>query len=238
MLKQRVLSEVMSTLDRHPRLSRLLLRPIASVPRLSDALKVLPRAFMGASAFEIHDVDVEAGRIGIGGVDEVIFSSKFVELFHRELAAKMGEEEKNRTLYAIGRQGAWWEVDQALAHQRWAPKRLADLIANGATLDALRAEPELARFFELTMKMVLRLIINEGGWGVVDELDFASRPIRSSLVNSQEARWLGPAETPQCHLAAGAMAGYASRIFGETLTAREVECEATGASRCLFEIDR
>ena len=95
----------------------------------------------------------------------------------------------------------------------------------------------MARFFGLAMKMVLRLIINEGGWGPV-EINLASSPIRITLSNSQEARWLGPAEKPVCHLSAGVMAGYTSGICGEDLDVREVRCQAMGAPTCLFEIDR
>ena len=238
MLRERTLSIIMSVLSRHPTATRLLLGPIANAPVLSRFLHVLPRAFMGATAFEIHDVDMKGGRISLGRVDEVIFSSKFLKLFHDEIAARTGEDEKNRILYDIGRQGGYWEVDQALKHGRWAPKVLADLIENGATLDAIRTSPTMARFFAETMRMVLRLIINEGGWGFVDELEFHTSPMKTVIANSQEAKWMGPSKSPVCYIAAGVMAGYSSRILGEDVTAREVACKAMGAPKCVFEIDR
>lgn len=238
MLNERILATIMSVLSRHPKAARILLGPIANAPLLSRFLHVLPRAFMGATAFEIHDVDVKGGRISLGRVDEVIFSSKFLELFHNGIAARTGEDEKNIILYDIGRQGGYWEVDQALKHGQWAPRVLADMIENGATLDAIRTNPTMARFFAETMRMVLRLIINEGGWGSIDELDFETSPMKTVISNSQEAKWMGPSDSPVCHIAAGVMAGYSSRILGEEVTAREVACKAMGAPNCVFEIDR
>lgn len=71
--------------ERHPRFVRYCLRPVANAPGISRLLPVLPRAYMGATAFEIHDVDVDKGRIGIGGVDEVLFGSEIVEILHHVL---------------------------------------------------------------------------------------------------------------------------------------------------------
>ena len=70
----------------------------------------------------------------------------------------------------------------------------------------------------------------------MDEVDFASTPIRVVHGNSQEARWAGPSEEPACHLSRGVVAGYASGILGQELHAREVECKAAGAERCVYEL--
>ena len=61
-------------------------------------------------------------------------------------------------------------------------------------------------------------------------------PISVTLDNSQEARWVGPSDRPVCHLSAGVIAGYSSRILGEDLHAREVRCAAMGAPQCRFEV--
>ncbi|MFC1705524.1 V4R domain-containing protein, partial [Planctomycetota bacterium] len=112
-----------------------------------------------------------------------------------------------------------------------------DLIDRSGTIDELRSDPKKARFFELAMKMALRLIINEGGWGVA-EMDVQSSPLRVTLSNSQEARWIGPAQKPVCYLSAGVIAGYTSRLLGEDLDTEEVRCEAMGHASCVFEIQR
>lgn len=45
----------MEFLERHPLLVRGFLRPLSRVPVFSRRLKVLPRAFMGNTDFDIHD---------------------------------------------------------------------------------------------------------------------------------------------------------------------------------------
>jgi hypothetical protein len=45
----------MEFLERHPLLVRGFLRPLSRVPVFSRRLKVLPRAFKGNTAFDIHD---------------------------------------------------------------------------------------------------------------------------------------------------------------------------------------
>ena len=103
------------------------------------------------------------------------------------------------------------------------------------TLETLRTDPKKARFFLLAMKMVLRIIINEGGWGV-SSFDLDSTPMRIALENSQEAAWLGPSNKPVCAISAGVCAGYTSRLLGQDLDAHEVECRAMGHPKCVFEI--
>ena len=111
------------------------------------------------------------------------------------------------------------------------------MIASSTIVDDVRADPFLARFFLKVMGTVSRLITDEGGWGHLD-FDVESSPMRVYLSNSQEASWLGASDRPVCHLYAGIVAGYTSAISGEELVAREVECAAMGAPKCVFEIDR
>jgi len=235
MIPVRALSGGMSLLGRHPHLTRLLLRPVAMAPILRRRLPVLARATFGCTAFEVHDVDVDKGRIGIGGVDEIMWSSRFLDLFHEVLAQGMGEEAKDRALYEVGKRGGHWEISEAIRQGRWAPQALVDLVEGEGTLDRVRTDPDLARFFELSMGLALRLIINEGGWGV-PEMELSSDPVRVYLANSKEAERLGPADHPTCSLSAGVIAGYTGRILGMDVDAEEVECMAMGAPRCVFEL--
>lgn len=189
----KVLLSVMESLEKHPLPVRFLLRPLSRAPFLSKRLMVLPRAYMGSTAFEIHDVDPERGR---------------------------------------------WEVSTALSGGRWAPRLLVPLISNSTIVDDIRTDPLLASFFIKTMNMVSRLITDEGGWGRLEFEGVRHDPMRVALVNSQEADWLGPSEAPVCHLYTGIVAGYTSAISGKELRAREVECMAMGAPKCVFEIER
>ncbi len=231
----KILLGLMNFLEKHPLLVRIFLRPFTKIPWLSKKMMVLPRAYMGATAFEIHDVDLANGRIGIGGVEEIMAGAKIIHLLHTTLAEHMTEEEKNKALYDMGVTLCTWEVTQALEGGRWAPAFLVPLIANSRILEEVRRDPLMARFFEKTMDMMSRLITDEGGWGHL-KFDFAAQPMRVSLFNSQEAAWLRPADKPVCHFYAGIVAGYAGTISGRSITVREVDCRAMGAEHCIFEL--
>jgi predicted hydrocarbon binding protein len=237
-IQLKVLLSGMEFLEAHPLLVRLFLRPFSRLPLLSKKLMVLSRAVMGSTAFEIHDVDLECGRIGIGGVDEIMFGAKIAEQLHRVLESRLGEEGTAEALYELGYNLCRWEVATALGGGKWAPRLLVPLIANSTIIDDMRSDPVLARFFIKVMNMVSRLITDEGGWGHLEFEGVTSSPMRVVLENSQEANWLKPSDRPVCHLYTGIVAGYTSAISGEELRAREVECLASGAPHCVFEIDR
>lgn len=234
-LQIKVLLGLMNFLEKYPLLVRIFLRPVTKIPLLSKKMMVLPRAYMGATAFEIHDVDLKNGRIGIGGVEEIMAGAKIIHLLHTTLAGHMPEAEKNKALYDMGVALCSWEVTQALEGGRWAPAFLVPLIANSRILDEVRTDPLTATFFQKTMNMMSRLITDEGGWGHL-EFDFSTQPMRVTLFNSQEARWLRPSGKPVCHFYAGIVAGYAGTISGKPITVREVHCRAMGDEQCVFEL--
>jgi predicted hydrocarbon binding protein len=215
---------------RHPVLFRRLFRLLTLLP-----LPVVPRSVLGATAFEVHHVDLAKGRIGIGGVDEVLTGSKLIQLMHTVTASRVGEDESARILYELGEGTCRWEVGEAVRHGKWAPPGLVDLIFSGHILEDIQKDEGMARLFGATMQMMTRIIANEGGWGNLD-FDFRSRPIRVWLDNSQEAAWLSPSSAPVCHYFAGIVAGYGSSIAGRQLVAREVRCAACGDDRCEFEL--
>jgi uncharacterized protein len=233
----RLLLAIITALEKVPFLVKLFLKPIANAPVISKKMKVLIRAYMGASAFDIHDVDLKNGRIGIGGVEEIMAGSIIIKLLHTVLAEKLGEEKKNKTLYEIGINLCKWEVSQSLGQGRWAPRALVPLIMNSRIIDEVQTDPLMARFFNKTMNMVSRLITDEGGLGHLD-FDFSSMPLKVTLSNSQEARWLPGSKKPVCHFYAGIVAGYASTISGEDLEVREVACKSMGAPHCVFHVSR
>jgi predicted hydrocarbon binding protein len=220
--------------DAHPRLMKAL-RPVANAPGLSSRLPVMVRAYMGATSFDIHDVDVVKGRYGIGGVDEIMFGSELLRVLH-EVLGRMGPDEKKRALYDIGYLTGYYEAKDAIRKGRWAPRVLVPLITNAGLLERVRSDPILAEFLTKTLEKESRIIINEGGWGSVEEFDFSSTPLRTVLANSQEAAWMGPSGGPVCHYFAGGAAGHVSAITGEYFEGREVECAAAGAPKCVFEM--
>jgi uncharacterized protein len=236
-LQIKVMTRAMELLEKQPFPVKAVMRRLANAPFLSKKLMVLPRAFMGATAFEIHDVDYENGRIGIGGVEEIMAGAKIIHLLHTTFGKRLGETKKNEALYEMGVNLCKWEVSQALDNGKWAPAALVPLIFNGEILDDVKTNPAMARFFEKVMNMMSRLITDEGGWGRL-EFDFSGEPLKVTLHNSQEARWLGSSKKPVCYFYAGIVAGYASSISGKEFDAEEVACKAVGAPACVFELTR
>ena len=230
----RAVVELMEFSERHPALRRCL-RPLANLPGASKRLKLMVRAYMGATSFDIHDVDVEKGRVGIGGVDEIMFGSELVWVLHRVLE-RLGPKEKDRALYDIGFLTGYYEAKDAIRKGRWAPALFLPLITDGRLLERVREDPLMARFFDAIIRMEARIIINEGGWGNVLEFNYSGTPIRAVLANSQEASWLGPSAGPVCRYFAGGAAGHASAVTGRMFEGVEVECAAAGAENCVFEL--
>ena len=235
MLKVKAAVALMDFSERHPRFVRCGLRPISNAPWISRKLKVMVRAYMGSSSFDIHDVDMKKGRIGVGGVDEIMFGSELLRVMH-EVLGRMGPEEKERALYDIGFITCYYEAMDAIRKERWAPRVFVPLMTSGGLLERVRQDPLMAELLSKVLVTESRIIITEGGWGTVEEFDFTSEPLRAVLSNSQEVDWLGPSDTPVCHYFAGGAAGHVSAITGEWFEGREVECAATGAPRCVFEM--
>jgi len=232
-----LLLPVMEFMEKHAPLLVPFTRPLANLPLVSEHMPVLMRAYMGATAFEIHDVDLKKGRIGIGGVEEIMAGSKIIELLHTTLGEKLGEAEKEAALYDFGEKLCRWEFSESLKHNRWVPEVLVPLIMNKTILDDIETDPQLARFMEVTMNMVSKLITDEGGWGHLD-FQFSAKPMRVTLTNSQEANWFRGSKEPVCHFYAGIIAGYTGQISGEKLLVKEISCAATGAEKCTFEVYR
>jgi uncharacterized protein len=235
MLKVKAAVALMDFSDSHRRLVKYVLRPIANAPGLSSRLPVMVRAYMGSSSFDIHDVDVAAGRIGIGGVDEIMFGSELLRVMHR-VTARMGGEEQRRALYDIGFITGYYEAKDAIRKGRFAPAVFVPLMTSGGLLERVREDTDMARLLNKVVAMESRLIINEGGWGSVESFDFGATPLTAVLANSQEAAWMGPSDVPVCHYFAGGAAGHVSAITGEWFEGAEVECAAAGARACTFEM--
>lgn len=234
MLKIKVALALVEFCERHPLLTRCL-RPVANAPVLRSRLKLLIRAYMGATSFDLHDVDVEQGRIGIGGVDEIMFGSELLWVLHR-VFDRMGPEGRELALYDVGFLTGYYEARDAVRKGQWAPKVFLPLITRGNLLERVRSDSEMAGLFNKVLQMETRIIINEGGWGNVVEFDYSATPIRAVLANSQESAWLGGASGPVCTYFAGGAAGHASAVTGEWFEGREVECASAGAAVCVFEL--
>lgn len=74
-------------------------------------------------------------------------------------------------------------------------------------------------------------------WFAAEEVKLGGRRAELSLSDNWECSLLKPAERPQSNFVRGVLAGFASKVFGEPVAAREVECVAAGARRCRFIIE-
>jgi uncharacterized protein len=224
-------------LDKHPLLVHKVLRRIANTPGLRRHLKVIVRAFMGATAFDCHLVDVEKGRVYFGGVEEIIMPAEMVKIQRQVLAEILGEEEAEKAFYEMGYEGMYREMSYGIGEGLWIPGFSASLINDTGSIDKIRTNPAMGRMIERSTALMLRLIAMEGGWGRVAS-DILAEPVIVTVENSPEARWLGPSDKPVCHMFAGVAAGNTSFVSGEKYRARETSCAAMGAPCCVFELER
>ena len=237
----RLIVRVLDLLEGRPGLRRWLGRAVGVMPgsrRLPNSL----RAFLGQRAFDLHDVDLARGEIGLFGVREVQFSAHWIGLLHEELAGALGEAEKHALLYRVGERGAASETRDALATIGWMPARFAGALRDGTLLEAARDDSDVARFVDHVIRRISFLTITEGGWGHVVAYDLLETPIRVVIAESIEAKVCGPSEGPACALTAGGIAGQLSVVLRRSVRAREVRCRAVAsgpaaAARCEFEVD-
>lgn len=231
----RLLLPVLDRLAAWPRARRWLGGAVNALPG-SGRLPPAPRAFLGQRAFDLHEVDALRGELRLFGVREVMFTAEWLALLHAEIGDALGAGDKDRLLYRVAERGAEAEVRQGLATAGWMPERIARAIDEGALLDAARAEPDVARFFEHLVRELARLIISEGGWGRVESYAFREDPIRVVIAQSIEAKVCGPSERPTCALTAGGIAGQLAGLTGRRFTARETRCGAVTPGPCTFEV--
>jgi uncharacterized protein len=224
-------------LGKHPLLVEKVLRRIANLPLSRKYLKVIVRAFMGATAFDCHLVDVEKGRVNFSGVEEIIMPAVMVKIQRQVLAEILGEEEAEKAFYEMGYEGMYREMSYGIGEGRWIPGFSASLINETGSADKFRSDPSLGRMIEESTALMLRLIAMEGGWGNVAS-NILEEPIKVTVKNSPEARWLGPSDKPVCHMFAGVSAGNTSFINGVKYRARETSCMAMGAPCCVFELEK
>jgi len=221
-------------LDRHPRLVRNFLRPMANAPLLRRYLWVGIRGFMGASAFDCHVIDAEEGVVDFGGVKETFYPSCMTTIMWEILSSEIGEEKAMEMIRKIAREAVYMEIKFGI-EGHWFPKRFLAFAGDPSALDAVRSDPDLLRLVSKGLNLTNRFIHDEGGYGRI-EVDLASDPIRVTITNSLTARLAGRSDRPVCAASCGMIEGAMSYMLGKNFRAREVECAAMGARRCSFEL--
>jgi predicted hydrocarbon binding protein len=223
-------------LDAHPWLVRNVLRRIAIAPILRRYLWVAIKGFMGASAFDCHVVDAANGRVDFGGVKETFYPSCISTIMRETLEQKVGVEKADEMLRKISREAVYLEVKFGV-EGHWFPSQFLSFIGDPSALDTIRSDPDLLRLIAKGLNLTNRFIHDEGGYGCI-ESDLAGDPIRLTITNSLSARLAGRSDRPVCAASCGMMEGAMRFMLGGTFHAREVECAAMGAPRCVFELSR
>ena len=182
----------------------------------------------------MHHCD-EEGAIGIGGVSEQFFSEGFIPVWHEVLRREAGDRADD-LLYEVGMKGARWEVEEAVRHGVWVPALLRGMIGRPELLAKVRESAFMHALLNESLHIVYRMIMKEGGWGVVEEIDFRQVPARIVVHNTPEFRQVKSDGKPVCHIARGIYTGYLATVFGVGAKGVETTCRAKGDPRCTFEI--
>ncbi len=192
------------------------------------------RAALGENQLRMHDCTPD-GTISIGGVSEQLYGEGFIGAWHDVLERELGERAPP-VLYEVGLRGARWEVAEAIRREVWVPRLLRPLVGRPEMLAKARTSDLYHALLHETLAILFRMIMTEGGWGVVESIDLRSDPVRVAVANTPEPRRLGLTGKCSCWLLAGIYAGYFETIFGLPARGRETTCRSRGDERCTFEI--
>ena len=106
------------------------------------------------------------------------------------------------------------------AYAEWLVERYA--VSRPAVLDVRHLGETLSSFFQ------------EYGWGSVQLTPLTSAVIAVDSTDWWEAETAAGATYPSCHLSAGLLAEFLSRVSETSLGVMEVECRSRGDGRCRF----
>jgi predicted hydrocarbon binding protein len=192
------------------------------------------RATLGQNQLQMHDCTSD-GTISIGGVSEQMYGEGFIAAWHEVLARELGDR-LPAVLYEIGKRGARWEVSLAIQRGIWVPALLRPLVGRPELLEKVKTSPFYHALMKESLRILFRMIMTEGGWGRVEELELNRTPIRLVVENTPEPRRLGYTGHCSCHLMTGIYSGYFETLFGVPANGRETMCRCAGDERCAFEI--
>jgi predicted hydrocarbon binding protein len=182
----------------------------------------------------MHDCSPD-GEISIGGVNEQFFSEGFIPAWHDVLVRELGDRAP-AALWEVGFRGGRWEVDEAIRHGVWVPALLRGFVGKPELLAKARTSAAYHLLLQETLRILYRMIMTEGGWGVVERVDFRCDPARYVVRNTPESRTRGKTGACGCHINAGIYAGHLAAIFGVATKSVETECVSRGDARCVFEV--
>lgn len=192
------------------------------------------RATLGQNQLVMHDCTRD-GEISIGGVSEQLYGEGFIAAWHDVLGRELGDR-LPAALYDVGVRGARWEVRKAIEKGVWVPVLLRPLVGKKELVEKVRTSGFYHALLQESLRILFRMIMTEGGWGVVERIDLRGSPMRVVVANAPEPRRLGHTGKCSCHLTAGIYAGYFETLFGTPASAVETTCRSRGDHACTFEI--
>jgi predicted hydrocarbon binding protein len=195
------------------------------------------RASLGQNQLAMHQTTRD-GEISIGHVSEQLYGEGFLAAWHEVLEEELGEARTREILYRVGVRGARWEVRRAIDRKVWVPGLLRALVGRPEMLDKVRSSKLYHALVRETLGILFRMIMTEGGWGRVAELDLRGEPIRVVVENTPEPRRTGATGRCSCYLMTGIYTGYFETLFGTAFSGRETTCAARGDRFCTFELTR
>jgi predicted hydrocarbon binding protein len=193
------------------------------------------RAALGENQLRMHECTRD-GSISIGGVPEQLYGEGFIAAWHEVLGRELGPR-AGAALYEAGRLGGRWEIERAIERGVWVPRFLRPLVGKPAVLERARSSPIFHALLRETLRVFLRMIVTEGGWGVVEDVDLRSNPARLVVRNAPEPRRLGRTGRCSCDLLAGIACGYFEALVGAPCAVRETACVSRGDPSCEFSIE-
>ncbi len=193
------------------------------------------RASLGRNQLKMHECTRE-GEISIGHVSEQLYGEGFIAAWHEVLEEQLGAAKKQDILYKVGVRGARWEVRRAIDNKVWVPGLLRPLVGRPEMLAKMRTSKIYHAVIAETLKILFRMIMTEGGWGRIHELDLKSDPMKVIVDNTPEPRRTGATGHCSCYLMTGIYTGYFETIFGTPFVGRETSCVAKGDPHCTFEL--
>ncbi|MBI2932660.1 MAG: hypothetical protein HYY16_13515 [Planctomycetes bacterium] len=150
------------------------------------------------------ELEREPGRVAIRGIRYLLIQPATLVGFQKAAEAAGGEVEE--WLAAGGREGG-----------RRSSSKLRELIR-------LEGREFAQKYLDMGADI---------GWGVFRVTQFADRAFEVEVTGSPFAEAYGRAPRPVCHFTRGVIAGLGDTLFGAA-RCEEVECAATGATRCRF----
>lgn len=191
------------------------------------------QAALGRNQMFMHEFG--DGAISIGKVSEQLYSEGFLGSWHRVLTRELGPEKAKHALSEVGTEGAAWEIQEAIAHGIWVPTFLGPWVGKPDLYRRVQSSWLWRTLVSECMHLLFRMIMAEGGWGVVEEVEIGSDPMFIRVRNTAESRQLGPSDEPTCHVASGIFRAYIQELLGVTVQVRETTCSSMGDRCCTFE---